>query len=104
MTGVYGGFQLICRGNAVVAFGGAEAPIELVTAGGVRCEVGGHEPIALSDGDTLALGQPRAGIRSYLAVRGGFAVTPARQLRNRHVVSHRPATDRCRATCWQSGP
>ena len=73
---VYGGFQLMCRGNAVVAFGGAEAPIELVTAGGVRCEVGGHEPIALSDGDTLALGQPRAGIRSYLAVRGGFAVTP----------------------------
>lgn len=73
---VYGGFQLVCRGDAVVAFAGADAPIELATAGGVRCEVGGHEPIALSDGDSLALGQPRAGIRSYLAVRGGFAVTP----------------------------
>ncbi|MNM96935.1 KipI antagonist [compost metagenome] len=36
----------------------------------------GHEAIALSDGDSLSLGDPCAGIRSYLAVRGGFAIAP----------------------------
>ncbi len=30
----------------------------------------------LDDGDVLALGIPRAGLRTYLAVRGGIAVTP----------------------------
>lgn len=73
---VYGGFRITSRGDTVVAFTGADAPIELTSAGGLRFGVKGHEAIALSDGDSLALGEPRAGIRSYLAVRGGFAVAP----------------------------
>lgn len=72
----YGGFQLVCRGEAVVAFTGADAPIELATAGGTRSAVPGYQAIALSDGDSLTLGAPRAGSRSYLAVRGGFAIAP----------------------------
>ncbi len=72
----YGGFQLVCRGEAVVAFTGADAPIELASAGGARSAAPGYQAIALSDGDSLALGAPRAGSRSYLAVRGGFAIAP----------------------------
>ena len=73
---VYGGFECVCHGDAVVAFTGAQAPITLVTAGGVRHEVPGHAAIALCDGDRITLGQPSAGIRCYLAVRGGFEVDP----------------------------
>jgi len=73
---VYGGFQLVCRGEAVVAVTGADASLELLAANGARWPVPRHAPVALADGDFLLLGEPRAGIRSYLAVRGGFAVTP----------------------------
>jgi KipI family sensor histidine kinase inhibitor len=73
---VLGGFQLVCRGDAVVAVTGADAPLELVTASGSRWPVPRHAPIALADGDRLVFGEPGAGIRSYLAVRGGLAVAP----------------------------
>jgi biotin-dependent carboxylase-like uncharacterized protein len=73
---VYGGFQCVCRGEAVVAFTGADAPIVITTAGGVSWSAPGYHAIALSDGDSLMLGKPRAGIRSYLAVRGGFDIAP----------------------------
>lgn len=73
---VYGGFRVTSRGDSVVAFTGADVPIELSTARGARCHACSHEAIALSDGDTLSVGEPRAGIRSYLAVRGGFVVAP----------------------------
>ena len=71
-----GGFELVCRGDAVVAFTGAEAPLRLTTAGGAAWHPPGWAPIALAEGDRLRLGAPRAGIRSYLAVRGGFDVAP----------------------------
>ncbi|MDO9352588.1 MAG: carboxyltransferase domain-containing protein, partial [Solirubrobacteraceae bacterium] len=85
---VYGGFQVTSRGDNVVAFAGADAPIELVHASGVRCAVTSHEAIALSDGDSLALGEPRAGIRSYLAVRGGFAIAPVLGSRSTDTLAH----------------
>lgn len=72
----YGGFQLVCRGDAVVAVTGAEAPLTLTRADGATWPLPRYQPIALADGDLLALGEPRAGIRSYLAVRGGFDVAP----------------------------
>jgi KipI family sensor histidine kinase inhibitor len=72
----YGGFQLACRGDAVVAVTGAEAPLTLTRADGISWPLPRYQPIALADGDVLALGEPSAGIRSYLAVRGGFEVAP----------------------------
>jgi len=84
----YGGFQLVCRGEAVVAFTGADAPIELASAGGARSTVPGYQAIALSDGDSLALGAPRAGSRSYLAVRGGFAIAPVLGSRSTDTLAH----------------
>lgn len=73
---VYGGFQFVCRGEAVVAFTGADAPIDITTARGASWSAPGYQAIALSDGDSVMLGKPRAGFRSYLAARGGFAIAP----------------------------
>jgi len=72
----YGGFQLACRGDAVVAVTGAEGPVTLTRADGARWPLPRYQPIALADGDVLALGEPTAGIRSYIAVRGGFDIAP----------------------------
>jgi len=78
---VYGGFEFVCRGDVVVAITGAELPIHIttdtcITSPTSHWAVPGYQAIALCDGDRLTLGEPRAGIRSYLAVRGGFAVAP----------------------------
>jgi biotin-dependent carboxylase-like uncharacterized protein len=72
----YGGFQLVCRGDAVVAITGADGPVTLTRADGAKWPLPRYQPIALADGDVLALGEPQAGIRSYIAVRGGFDIAP----------------------------
>lgn len=71
-----GGLQLVCHGRCAVAVTGADAPVQLTDRHGARWDADRYEPIALSDGDGIALGPPRAGSRNYLAVRGGFAVAP----------------------------
>jgi biotin-dependent carboxylase-like uncharacterized protein len=45
---------------------------------GTRCPGGPawHTALSLSPGAVVALGLPTAGLRSYLAVRGGFAIEP----------------------------
>jgi len=73
---VYGGFQVRAHGACVVAVTGARGELTLRDAKGASWTVPGHEALALNDGDTLTLGQPAAGIRYYLAARGGFAVEP----------------------------
>ncbi len=73
---VAGGFSLVCRGNAVVAVTGADAPLGLTDGDSRHWPAERYQAIALTDGDTLAIGHPRAGVRCYLAVRGGFEVTP----------------------------
>jgi len=72
----YGGFQFMCRGEAVIAVTGAEGPVTLTRADGAQWPLPRYQAVALTEGDTVALGTPRAGVRSYLAVRGGFAVAP----------------------------
>lgn len=73
---VNGGLQLRSRGDTVVAVTGADAPLTLQSANGARWQVARYQPLALTEGDTLTLGEPVAGTRSYVAVRGGFAVAP----------------------------
>jgi len=72
----YGGFQLACRGDTVVAVTGAEGPVTLTRADGAQWPLPRYQPVALAEGDVLALGEPTAGIRSYIAVRGGFDIAP----------------------------
>ncbi|MFT0532194.1 5-oxoprolinase/urea amidolyase family protein [Castellaniella hirudinis] len=71
-----GGLRLACRGRAVVAITGAQAQIHLTTAGGVRLPAASGQPLALDDGDELRIGAPGAGVRCYVAVRGGWDVAP----------------------------
>ncbi|WP_162570317.1 5-oxoprolinase/urea amidolyase family protein [Variovorax sp. SRS16] len=71
-----GGFRFACRGDAVVAVTGADGPLALTRADGAQWPLARYQAIALADGDTVALAEPRAGVRSYLSVRGGFAIAP----------------------------
>ncbi|MEM5430227.1 5-oxoprolinase subunit PxpB [Cupriavidus oxalaticus] len=70
------GLQLQSVGECVLAVTGADAPLTVRAAAGRQWEVPNHQAVALSDGDTLAIGQPLAGARCYVAARGGFAVAP----------------------------
>ncbi len=76
LEAVGGGLCLRSRGETVLAVTGADAPLTVFSAQGQRWQVARYAPFALADGDTLTIGPPQAGLRSYLAVRGGFAVQP----------------------------
>jgi KipI family sensor histidine kinase inhibitor len=71
-----GGFSFRMRGRGVMAVTGAIAPITIITTASEKLTAASGEAIALDDGDIVSLGQPTAGMRSYLALRGGFDVTP----------------------------
>jgi biotin-dependent carboxylase-like uncharacterized protein len=71
-----GGFELLSQGDTVLAVTGADGPLTLIAPNGRRWALPRHAPLALSDGDRLLLGEPVAGVRSYLAARGGFARAP----------------------------
>lgn len=73
---VGGGLKLRSRGETVVAVTGASLALTLTNAKGRSWPVASHQALALADGDTLNLGAPSAGLRGYLAARGGFTVTP----------------------------
>jgi biotin-dependent carboxylase-like uncharacterized protein len=95
--------------NRLVANPGDRATVE-VTLGGLKARVrGGDVAIAVTgadtdpavdgvpfgtnsihyvqDGEVISLGAPRAGLRSYLAVRGGFDVSPVLGSRSYDVMS-----------------
>ncbi len=73
---VGGGLALQSVGSNVVAVTGADAPLQITTRDGRRWPAPRYAAVALADGDTLSIGQPTAGARSYVAVRGGYDVTP----------------------------
>ncbi|GAA5035431.1 5-oxoprolinase/urea amidolyase family protein [Terrabacter aeriphilus] len=66
-----GGLSVRARGDLLVALTGAPCP---ATVDGRP--VPHAAPVALADGQVLTLGAPRAGLRTWLAVRGGVAVDP----------------------------
>ncbi len=60
----------------------------LVATSGARCPGSPHlAPHLLRDGDVLRLGTPEAGLRTYLAVRGGVAVPPVLGSRSTDLLS-----------------
>ena len=63
-----------------VTFGGLVLRAEdevTVVATGARCPGAPHNgPVRLRAGDVVRLGPPVSGLRTYVAVRGGFAVDP----------------------------
>jgi KipI family sensor histidine kinase inhibitor len=71
-----GGFSFEVSGRAVIALTGAPSPISIRDASGRTSAAQTYQPISLEAGDVVTLGQAPAGMRSYLAIRGGFAVRP----------------------------
>ncbi|WP_295688305.1 carboxyltransferase domain-containing protein [uncultured Brevibacterium sp.] len=72
-----GGLRVTALVDTVVTVTGAEAPLTVAPgrasgAGDPRRHPLAH-PLLLRAGDELTVGGPRLGMRSYLAVRGGFA-------------------------------
>ncbi|WP_433473158.1 biotin-dependent carboxyltransferase family protein [Spirillospora sp. CA-142024] len=67
----FGGLRVRCRGGVFAAVTGAPAPLLV----GGRPEAP-YSVFHLPDGAELRLGSPPAGLRSYLAVRGGIDVPP----------------------------
>ena len=73
---LHGGFALRALARTVVAVTGATGPLDLKDASGVPLPAERHVPLAMEPGDVLTVGAPERGLRSYLAVRGGFDVVP----------------------------
>lgn len=73
---IMGGLKFTCRGQAVVAVTGATVTVEVRTTEGQRLRPALYTPFVLQDGDQVSIGSPSAGLRNYVAVRGGFAVEP----------------------------
>nr|ELR5211890.1 5-oxoprolinase/urea amidolyase family protein [Providencia rettgeri] len=71
-----GGFKAQINRNLVVAVTGASCVIEVTTASNQQYQVNPYQPVHLIKGDVIKLGSPNKGVRSYLAVRGGFNVKP----------------------------
>jgi biotin-dependent carboxylase-like uncharacterized protein len=64
-----GGLAVRAHGVRTVALAGAAAPADVDGT-----PVGHHSVVTLRPGQTLTLGPPPTGLRTYLAVRGGLAV------------------------------
>ena len=73
---VLGGLSFVCHGRAVIAITGAHTPVTVTSVSGLQWQPGNYQPIELEEGDRVNLGSPVAGLRSYLAIRGGFDVAP----------------------------
>ncbi|MDQ0823355.1 KipI family sensor histidine kinase inhibitor [Arthrobacter sp. V4I6] len=90
---VAGGLSVQAVGDQVLAVAGAPSELTIESPP----DVGGDEvwqrtvpmatPFALLDGETLTVGQPAAGFRSYLAVRGGVDAAPVLGSRSTDTMS-----------------
>ena len=78
----FGGLAVRAVGDILVALTGAEAPAEVDGRA-----VGYRGPVQLHDGQTLRLGPPSRGLRTYLSVRGGIDVAPVLGSRSTDTLS-----------------
>jgi biotin-dependent carboxylase-like uncharacterized protein len=79
---VFGGLAVRTHGLLTMALAGAAAPADVEGT-----PVGHHALLTLRDGQVLRLGMPAAGLRTYLAVRGGIAVAPVLGSRSTDILS-----------------
>ncbi|RLZ08204.1 5-oxoprolinase/urea amidolyase family protein [Acinetobacter sp. 2JN-4] len=69
-----GGLRLKVMKETVIAVTGAETELWVTYANGYTVKQPLYQPIALDEGDEIYLTKAQAGIRNYVAVRGGIAV------------------------------
>ena len=82
-----GGLTVQTDSPAVVAVTGAVGVVVVVTPSGSRRTAATGEVLRLDAGATLEIGTPDAGLRSYLAVRGGLDVAPVLGSRSRDTLA-----------------
>lgn len=70
----FGGFAIRTDRAVTIATAGAPCPLEIRTRDDRRLTPPCDRALALDAGDELVLGAPVEGMRTYLALRGGFAV------------------------------
>ncbi|MDF2146380.1 biotin-dependent carboxyltransferase family protein [Knoellia sp. p5-6-4] len=78
----HGGLVMRARGSVTVVLTGAPAPASVDGRPAPHAA-----PFLLRAGQTLRLGPPVAGLRTYLSVRGGFAVEPVLGSRSTDILS-----------------
>lgn len=71
-----GGFKAQANKSLLVAVTGASCEIEITTTDNIKYLAPQYHPIHLAQGDIIRLGKTTAGVRSYLAMRGGLDVSP----------------------------
>lgn len=71
---LFGGLVLRAQRDLVLAVTGADAPLSVLTAEGTERPALPDVPFLLRTGEVLTLGLPVAGLRSYVAFRGGLEV------------------------------
>ncbi|WP_427015755.1 5-oxoprolinase/urea amidolyase family protein [Pseudarthrobacter sp. P1] len=69
---LHGGLALAALADQVLAVAGAPVDLAITDVDGGEREVPMLAPFALLAGETLELGVPQSGLRSYVAVRGGL--------------------------------
>lgn len=67
-----GNFQFECTATVTIAVAGAPLPISVQHRSGEIFDCSMEQPIRLGPGDRVKLGYPGRGVRTYLAIRGGF--------------------------------
>ncbi|MGN8048487.1 biotin-dependent carboxyltransferase family protein [Curtobacterium sp. 22159] len=76
LEALLGSVTLRSDAHVVAAVTGAPCPVTLERADGRVRGAAAYEVLTLAPGDVLRIGTATAGLRSYLAVRGGLAVEP----------------------------
>ncbi|NDJ57650.1 5-oxoprolinase/urea amidolyase family protein [Enterobacteriaceae bacterium 4M9] len=71
-----GGLRARVHQQLVVAVTGAPCLLEICNANGQRISAESEQPVALEPGDEISLRAGQHGVRSYLALRGGFVTKP----------------------------
>ena len=89
---VAGGLAVQAVGDQVLAVAGAPSDLTIASPSGDDLEPAWRTvpiatPFALLDGETLTIGAPESGFRSYLAVRGGVDTAPVLGSRSTDTMS-----------------
>lgn len=89
---VAGGLAVQAVGDQVLAVAGAPSDLTIASPSGDDLEPAWRTvpiatPFALLDGETLTIGAPQSGFRSYLAVRGGVDTAPVLGSRSTDTMS-----------------
>ena len=71
---LFGGLVLRAERDLVLAVTGADSPLSVLSADGYEQPAQPDVPFLLRTGEVLSLGTPLAGLRSYVAFRGGLDV------------------------------